>query len=304
MIAQPSAGLPLRRPLQATFRSDLEIESWSVGATRHTFMPHAHPSNVVALIEDGEVLVTLNQTPFHCRPGAIILITAWTRHTATPIDGRGWAYSSFSIPTSTVHRTADQLKVSPSISLPNGVIYNSGLFKSLQSSQHAGDGQANLRALRQLLSAAGGLAGQSVSRYSAAVASTLEVFHTQFHQPIRLMDVVPKVGLSIFRLIRAFNEELGFTPHEYLMLWRTEQARHFIRRGETLAQTALLCGFYDQPHLNRHFKRVYGLTPAQYAFAVHDATGRTGSISSKKSAPQLPIFTSEQAKTSVSAASA
>ena len=170
-----------------------------------------------------------------------------------------------------MQRAAGQLKLSPAINLPDCVIYNSGLFKLLQSIQHAGDGQASFHTVRQLLSADGGLVGQSMNRYSSAVASALEVFHTQFHQRLRLMDVMPKAGRSVFHLIRAFNEELGFTPHEYLMLWRTEQAGHFIYRGETLAQTVVLCRFYDQPHLNHHFKCVslhwVTLLPVRFRFA-------------------------------------
>ena len=48
------------------------------------------------------------------------------------------------------------------------------------------------------------------------------------------------------------------------MLKRVEKAKNLIRKGETLINTAYMCGFNDQSHLNRRFKTITGLTPGQY----------------------------------------
>ena len=70
------------------------------------------------------------------------------------------------------------------------------------------------------------------------------------------------------RFIRAFRKEVGLSPHAYLNQLRLLEARRLIAQGRAPADVATQVGFYDQSHLIRHFKRVYGITPGQYAAAV------------------------------------
>ncbi|HEY6925195.1 MAG TPA: AraC family transcriptional regulator, partial [Steroidobacteraceae bacterium] len=64
--------------------------------------------------------------------------------------------------------------------------------------------------------------------------------------------------------IHSFRKHVGMPPHAYILQARLEEARRLLLRGHSLAQAAGFAGFCDQSHLNRHFKRVYGITPAQY----------------------------------------
>ena len=54
-------------------------------------------------------------------------------------------------------------------------------------------------------------------------------------------------------------------PHQYLISRRVDLARRLILEGEPLRSVAAASGFYDQPHLVRHFKRVLGVGPATFA---------------------------------------
>lgn len=75
-------------------------------------------------------------------------------------------------------------------------------------------------------------------------------------------------GLTSFQLIGLFKRTVGLTPHAYLVHIRLNAACHFLRRGHSLADSALAAGFCDQAALNKHFKRCYGITPLQFAQAV------------------------------------
>jgi AraC-like DNA-binding protein len=72
-------------------------------------------------------------------------------------------------------------------------------------------------------------------------------------------------GLSPFHLSRVFREAVGMPPHAYQTQVRVCLAKSLLGKGLPIADAAARAGFYDQAHLTRHFKRVVGLTPGQYA---------------------------------------
>jgi len=87
----------------------------------------------------------------------------------------------------------------------------------------------------------------------------------------RMADAVPLgelsdvAGLSPFHLTRRFHEHFGLPPHQFQMNTRVERARTLLRRGYAPVDVAIACGFSDQAHLTRCFRRHVGTTPARYA---------------------------------------
>lgn len=65
-------------------------------------------------------------------------------------------------------------------------------------------------------------------------------------------------------LVRSFSREFGMSPHRYLVSRRVDLARRLILTGEPLRSVAPGSGFYDQPHLVRHFKRILGVSPKAF----------------------------------------
>ncbi|MBD2869266.1 AraC family transcriptional regulator [Paenibacillus arenilitoris] len=70
-------------------------------------------------------------------------------------------------------------------------------------------------------------------------------------------------------LRRTFQRELGAGPKELIDIVRFQSLLQELRgsSGHRFADAALTFGYFDQSHLIRAFKRMYGLPPAQ-AFAV------------------------------------
>lgn len=66
-------------------------------------------------------------------------------------------------------------------------------------------------------------------------------------------------------LIRSFTRAYGMAPHRYLTSRRVDLARGLLLAGMPAAQAATESGFWDQSHLNRHFKRVVGVSPSRFA---------------------------------------
>ena len=79
-------------------------------------------------------------------------------------------------------------------------------------------------------------------------------------------------GFSRYALARHFRVCVGTSPYRYLVMRRLDRVRSLIRRGTPLADAAVSCGFADQSHMTRHFKKVYGMSPGRWAaITVQDA---------------------------------
>jgi len=74
--------------------------------------------------------------------------------------------------------------------------------------------------------------------------------------------IAKEVGFSTYYFTRSFSREFKITPHKYIQSLRVERAKYkIIKTDDSLAQIAIECGFSDQSHMNRVFKRITGFTP-------------------------------------------
>jgi AraC-like DNA-binding protein len=67
-----------------------------------------------------------------------------------------------------------------------------------------------------------------------------------------------------------YRRATGLPPHAWLAQERVGRARRLLESGHRPAEVAVAVGFADQAHLNRWFKRVVGVTPAEYRKNVQD----------------------------------
>jgi AraC-like DNA-binding protein len=68
-------------------------------------------------------------------------------------------------------------------------------------------------------------------------------------------------------LVRTFTCAYGLPPHRYVTGRRIDLARRLLLEGMPIADVAPAAGFYDQPHLTRHYRRFLGTTPGRYRTA-------------------------------------
>ncbi len=71
--------------------------------------------------------------------------------------------------------------------------------------------------------------------------------------------------LSLSHFSRAFRESTGQAPHQWLLHRRVNAAKDCLRRrGLSLAEIAIACGFADQSHMTRVFTRLVGVSPGAW----------------------------------------
>ncbi|MGP4863736.1 helix-turn-helix domain-containing protein [Psychrobacter sp. T6-5] len=118
----------------------------------------------------------------------------------------------------------------------------------------------------------------SLLRHSGRMVDTFEVSSRKDSLLLRAKDyiwanladdlsidaIAAAANMSKYHFIRLFNQQFGLTPYQYVINCRVNLARQYIELGFAASRVALDAGFSDNSHLNRHFKRVFGITIKQY----------------------------------------
>ena len=79
---------------------------------------------------------------------------------------------------------------------------------------------------------------------------------------ILVEDLADLVSLSAAHFCRAFKKSFGAKPHASIVQRRVMRAPELMRSTRSpLSQIALDCGFADQTHLSKLFRRLTGQTP-------------------------------------------
>ncbi|MFB9238000.1 AraC family transcriptional regulator [Plantactinospora siamensis] len=109
--------------------------------------------------------------------------------------------------------------------------------------------------------------GREASRFAVALRELLDA---RTAAGVSLGEAASVLHADPTHLIRCFTRTYGLPPHAYLTGRRIERARRLLLDGHRPAEVAATVGFHDQAHLNRHFTRHVGTTPARYQRAGRD----------------------------------
>jgi AraC family transcriptional regulator len=83
-------------------------------------------------------------------------------------------------------------------------------------------------------------------------------------EEIGLDELAALTGKSACHFLRCFKQSTGISPHRYVTQRRIDHACELLRGGLSLVEIALACGFADQSHFGRVFRRERDLTPMAY----------------------------------------
>jgi AraC family transcriptional regulator len=119
--------------------------------------------------------------------------------------------------------------------------------------------------------------GRHLNRATGAprwLVEARELLHVGLHEPPTLRSLAKQAGVHPVHFAAAFRRHYGCSTGEYLRRRRLQFARTKLADTTlSLAQIASDCGFADQSHFTRAFKRFAGATPAHYRTLLAFKTG-------------------------------
>jgi AraC family transcriptional regulator len=105
----------------------------------------------------------------------------------------------------------------------------------------------------------------------------IEYIDCNLHRNITLSELSALVQLTPRYFCSAFKGVMGQPPHQYLIERRVERACALLCDPNlSLSSIALIVGFNSQSHLNVHFRRIVGVTPARYRMETPVSRGGRG----------------------------
>ena len=109
------------------------------------------------------------------------------------------------------------------------------------------------------------------SRYSQddyLIKKSKDIINSSLSEILKLEDISAEFGMSKYQFIRAFKSGAGLSPYQYYINSKIEKARDIVEKYKDVYSAVAELDFTDLTHLNRHFKRIYGVTAAEYVSCI------------------------------------
>ena len=251
----------------------------------HAFAPHRHEGFVVAVTELGGSVIKSRGVTAQADKSALFVFNPDEPHAGWMGASRHWRYRSLYLEPGAIDGVARGLGIDAVPYFTRNLFTDPDLIGGFLSLHRALQRGCDALCERELLIAAfgtlfarhgsGGGRIEPPRRDRVRLQAALDIVHARLGETLRLDDLSDALDITQYQLIRLFKRTTGLTPHAYVTQARLDAARHHLSKGMSLSDTAAASGFYDQSALTRHFKRCYGVTPAQYARA---ARGREGAF--------------------------
>ena len=225
------------------------------------WVPHWHPEWSFGAIVKGECRCTVAGRPFRARAGDVIAIAPHTVHTGAltaSAECSGVLVMMLYVPSAWLLREA----LSPPAR--SGSIRAPTLTRQARNLTSVDDVQNWLRKAVPRLSSA--LKPTSTAPLDPiptdAVRALMECIRSAvLSGDWNVSGVAKQCGVSRKRVHQVMTRWIGMSPSDYLRTVRLHRAKDMLLQGQPVATVAAACGFADQAHFTRWFRRAFGYTP-------------------------------------------
>ena len=107
---------------------------------------------------------------------------------------------------------------------------------------------------------------------SRRVRIAADFIRSSCHRNLRVQEIAAAAGVHPIYLARVFRRLRGCSLAAFVRRCRVERALPELKGGASVAEIALACGFFDQSHFCRTFRRTIGMSPSRYRATLRSWT--------------------------------
>lgn len=251
-----------------------DCELLSARYSNQSFGRHSHDRYAIGVISSGVERLFYRGSYYLGSAGSVVTISPGEIHDGLPGHDQGWMYRMLYIDPRWVDRVVFQGRFSGDhIHLFQTALSQAPDFARIFLHQHQIIEKSNssleretilLDLVTQLFERNGAPITQVSAAEQHAVRMIKKKLEDEFDKHIPLEELAQLVNLDPLYLIRVFKKSTGISPHSYQIQKRIAQVQTLLRTGASLAEASFACGFFDQSHMSRAFKKVVGITPGSF----------------------------------------
>lgn len=102
-------------------------------------------------------------------------------------------------------------------------------------------------------------------RPSGQMTATLVYIAAHLNEDISINTLSALTAYHPHYFIKLFKQDMGMSPHQYILRMRLQEAARLLRAGGTVSEAAASVGYADTSSFARAFKSHYGVQPGRFA---------------------------------------
>lgn len=233
---------------------------------KHHFASHSHENLYIAYVIEGSYIESSRHETKRCLPGSVVLHRIDEKHSNSSFAarnrilnaeiGQGW-FEKYNLSTAAIEKNISRNNFQLKILFSN--LYNEYLINDNVTALAFETGI--LEAFNSVLASDNFITGNMPEW----VKKTEEILRFEEPSCIDLTFLTNETGVHPAHISRDFRKYFHCTMSEYVRRLKVEKAGEYLTAGKfTLAEVSYICGFADQSHFIRIFRKFKGLTPQQY----------------------------------------
>ena len=225
----------------------LGIEGLQAKLDTYAYGRHAHETYAIGVCEVGSQTFTCRRTRQRTRRGSVILFEPFELHDGHATTGDGVVYRMLYLPHARLRRALEHEDIHVDPAFPDTVVDDPVLARAVTALGRAlalsCDALATAERHVELVAAIARAVGRPpdparLSRHPDAIARVRDLLYARIAEPVTIDELSRCAGLSRFRMLRAFQRQIGVAPSIYRRTLRLEWAKRRLAAGEAPAAVA------------------------------------------------------------------
>ena len=270
--AAPSSHAPRVRTTRLAAFDGVEVRDATYA--RRQFPAHFHDVYSIGLVVAGRERLDTEDTRVVVSAGTVIVLHPGQIHAHGAADDAPWRYRAIYVSPDALAFHAQRLGLASADGARLSCEpIDDDVVRDAVASAHVGDegtrAAALTTALDRLLLHHAAAAGRDArvrraQLHVAAMDDAAALLRERFAAKVTVPELSARFRMPEGRFVRAFRARHGLTPGAFQMALRMNEAREALAAGEPVVAVAMACGFYDQSHFVRFFKRYVGTPPSEF----------------------------------------